>query len=70
MFDKVQTAEYLDEKIRGVDKKPSSSRKGLMRKKYKYPLLSALKRTKSKQRTRSVFAERFDPGEKTKPELD
>ena len=70
MFDKVQTVEYLDEKIRGVDKKLSILRKGLLRKKYNHPSLSALKRTKSKQRIRSVFAERFDPGEKTKPEMD
>ena len=49
---------------------PSIAKKRLLRKKYKKHLLSSIQKTKSRQTSGSVFADRIEQVEKTKLELE
>ena len=49
---------------------PSFAKKGLLRKKFKQHLMSALQKNKSTQASDSVFAEKIEKVKKTKFELE
>ena len=59
MFDNVQRAVDFNHRNKGVDRMPSIAKKRLLRKKFHKKLLSSFQKTKTKETSESVFAERF-----------
>ena len=70
LFDKLQGAVHFNQQNRGVDRMPSIAKKRLLRKKYKKHLLRSFQKTKSRQTSGSVFADRIQQVEKTKFEIE
>ena len=66
VFDNVQRAISFNQRNRGVDKKPITAKKRLLRKKFKKHFISALQKNKSTQTSGSVFPERTEKVKKTK----
>ena len=69
LFDKWQRAVQFNHQHRGVDRMPIA-KKRLLKKKYKSHLLSPFQKTKSKQTSGSVFADRIQQAKKTKLGLE
>ena len=59
LFHNLHRVVLFNQQNRGVDRMPSSAKKGLLRKKYKKQLLSSFQKTKSTQTSGSVFANRI-----------
>ena len=60
LFDNVQRAVNLHQKILGADRIPNIVKKGLLWRKYENHSISSLQKTKSTQTSRSVFAEKIE----------
>ena len=60
VFDNVQRAVDFNQRNKGVDRMPSIAKKKLLRKKYKKHLFSSFQKTKTRQTSGSVFAERIE----------
>ena len=70
VFDNVQQEVVFNHRKKGVDRMPSSSKKGLLRKEFKRHLFSSFRKTKTTQTSGSVFAERIENVKKSKFELN
>ena len=70
VFDNLQRAVDFNHRNKGVDRMPSIAKKRLLRKKYKKHVFSSFKKTKAKQTSGSVFAERIEEVKKTKFECE
>ena len=65
MFDNVQQSVDFNHRNKGVYRMPSIAKKRLLRKKYKKHLFSSFQKTKTTQKSDSVFAERIEKVKKT-----
>ena len=70
LFDNVQRAVHFNQQNRGLDRMPSIAKKRLLRKKFRKHFLSSFQKTKSRQTSGSVFADRIKQVKKTKFELE
>ena len=66
VFDNVQRAVDFNHRNRAVDRMPSIAKKRLLRKKHRKHLFSSFQKTKTKQTSGLVFAERIEKVKKTK----
>ena len=65
LFDNLLKAVQFNDHNRGVDRMPSIDKKRLLRKNYKKHILSSLQKTKSKQISGPIFADRIEQVKKT-----
>ena len=70
MFDNVQQAVDFGHRNKGVDRMPSIAKKRLLRKEFEKYLFSFFQKTKTRQSSGSVFAEKIEKVMKTKFELE
>ena len=70
LFDNLQRAHNFNHQNRGVDRIPSITKKRLLMKKFKKPLLGSFQQSKSTQISRAVCADRIEQVKMTKFELE